>query len=32
VAENTDLVRGTRTAAGEHESEVRPLVGNAYSL
>ena len=32
VAENPDLVRGTRTAAGEHESQIGPLLRNAYSL
>ena len=32
MAENPDLVRGTGTAAGEHESQIRPLVRNAHSL
>src|SRR4029453_15802480 len=32
MSEHSDLVRGTRTAAGEHESQIRPLVRNAYSL
>jgi hypothetical protein len=32
MPENPDLVRGARTAAGEHESQIRPLVRNAHSL
>ena len=32
VTENPDLVRGTGTAAGEHESQIRPLMRNAHSL
>ena len=32
IPENPDLVRGARTAAREHESEIGPLLRNAYSL
>jgi hypothetical protein len=32
VAENPDLVRGARTAAGEYESQIGSFVRNAYSL
>jgi hypothetical protein len=32
LAENPDLVRSPRTAAGEHESQIRVLVSDAHSL
>src|SRR4051812_32108152 len=32
LSENSDLVGGARTAAGQHEGQVRTLVWNAYSL
>ena len=32
MTEHADLVRSTRTAAGEHESQVGPLLSDAYSL
>ena len=32
MPENPDLVRGARTAAGEHESQIGPFLRNADSL